>query len=217
MTLSFSIMQPRFSKSFRAVRRGLLLACVMTLAADSVLYAQEVSSDSSDERASSYILAPNDLVNVKVFQEDDLESKVRISRNGTVTLPLIGEVRIGGRTPQQAAQLIRDALAKGYLINPQVTLNVINFAKYRVTVLGQVQKPGSYDFPNRERLTLLEAVGLAGGYTRGADPSRVLVKRVVQGREVVYRLNGKKMASEGESTVFEILPGDVVTVSESRF
>ena len=156
-------------------------------------------------------------MNVKVFQEDDLESKVRISRNGTITLPLIGEVRIGGKTPQQAARTISDALAKGYLINPQVTLNVLNFATYRVTVLGQVQKPGSYDFPNRERLTLLEAIGLAGGYTRGADPSRVLIKRVVEGREVVYRLNGKKMASEGASTAFEILSGDVVTVSESRF
>ena len=210
-------MQPLFSRSSGVVSRLLLLTGVMALVAASVLNAQEVSSDSSDERASSYILAPNDLVNVKVFQEDDLESKVRISRDGTVTLPLIGEVRIGGKTPQQAARTIRDALSKGYLINPQVTLNVINFAKYRVTMLGQVQKPGSYDFPNRERLTLLEAIGLAGGYTRGADPSRVLIKRVVQGREVVYRLNGKKMASEGDSTAFEVLPGDVVTVSESRF
>ncbi len=201
----------------RAVGQVLSLTCTLTLAAASFAIGQEAASDSSDERASSYILAPNDLVNVKVFQEDDLESKVRISRNGTVTLPLIGEVRIGDKTPQQAARTISDALAKGYLINPQVTVNVINFAKYRVTVLGQVQKPGSYDFPNRERLTLLEAIGLAGGYTRGADPSRVLIKRVVQGREVVYRLNGKRMASEGESRAFEVVPGDVITVSESRF
>lgn len=203
--------------SFRAARNLLLLAWVATAPDSPLLHAQEISSDSFDERASSYILAPNDLVNVKVFQEDDLESKVRVSRDGTITLPLIGEVRIGGKTPQQAARTIRDALAKGYLINPQVTLNVINFAKYRVTVLGQVQKPGSYDFPNREKLTLLEAIGLAGGYTRGADPSRVLIKRVVEGREVVYRLNGKKMASDGGSRAFEVLPGDIVTVSESRF
>ncbi len=191
-------------------------AMVLNLLVAPSLSAQE-DSDSNSERASSYILAPNDLVDVKVFQEDDLESKVRISRNGTVTLPLIGEVKIGGRTPQEAARTVREALAKGYLINPQVTVNVVNFAKYRVTVLGQVQKPGSYDFPNREKLTLLEAIGLAGGYTRGADPSRILAKRVVDGREVVYRLNGKKMASEGESLAFRVLPGDIVTVSESRF
>ena len=194
-----------------------LVTCVMQLKGSAGLYAQDVSSDNADERATSYILAPNDLIDIKVFQEDDLESKVRISRNGTITFPLIGEVRIGGKTPQQAARTIRDALAKGYLINPQVTLNVISFAKYRVTVLGQVQKPGSYDFPNREKLTLLEAIGLAGGYTRGADPSRVLVKRLTNVGESVYRLNAKRMASEGLSRAFEVLPGDVVTVSESRF
>ena len=202
-----------FPEPFRMAFR---LFCALLLLGAPWLRAQD-SAEATDERASSYILAPNDLVDVKVFQEDDLESKVRISRNGTITLPLIGEVKVGGKTPQQAARSISDALAKGYLISPQVTLNVINFAKYRVTLLGQVQKPGSYDFPNRERLTLLEAIGLAGGYTRGADPSRVLVKRVVDGREVVYRLNGKKMASEGQSNAFEILPSDIVTVSESRF
>jgi protein involved in polysaccharide export with SLBB domain len=169
----------------------------------------------TDDRATSYILAPNDLVDIKVFQEDDLESKLRISRDGTITFPLIGQVRIGGRTPQQAARIIRDALARGYIINPQVTVNVLSFTKYRVTVLGQVQKPGSYDFPDREKLGLLEAIGLAGGYTRGANPSRVLVKRV-DGQERVFRVNAKRMAS-GRAPTFEVIPGDVITVSESRF
>ena len=106
--------------------------------------------NSYSERAGSYILAPNDLVDVKVFQEDDLESKVRISRNGPVTFAAHRRGPDRGQDSQEAARTIRDALAKGYLINPQVTVNVLNFAKYRVTVLGQVQKPGSYDFPNRE-------------------------------------------------------------------
>jgi protein involved in polysaccharide export with SLBB domain len=176
------------------------------------------SSDAAmtEDRATSYILAPNDLVDIKVFQEDDLESKLRISRDGTITFPLIGQVRIGGRTPQQAARIIRDALARGYIINPQVTVNVLSFTKYRVTVLGQVQKPGSYDFPDREKLGLLEAIGLAGGYTRGANPSHVLVKRVADGREQVFRVNAKAMAN-GRAPTFEVIPGDVVTVSESRF
>ena len=177
---------------------------------------QSTEAPMTEDRATSYILAPNDLVDIKVFQEDDLESKLRISRDGTITFPLIGQVRIGGRTPQQAARIIRDALARGYIINPQVTVNVLSFTKYRVTVLGQVQKPGSYDFPDREKLGLLEAIGLAGGYTRGANPSRVLVKRLADGREQVFRVNAKAMASERAPT-FEVIPGDVITVSESRF
>lgn len=180
------------------------------------LFGQDGQAEDADQRASSYVLAPNDLVDIKVFQEDDLETKVRISRSGTITFPLIGEIRIGGKTAQEASRTIRDALARGYLISPQVTVNVLNFTKYRVTVLGQVQKPGSYDFPDREKLTLLEAIGLAGGYTRGAAPSRVLVKRVVNGQETVYRVNAKAMG-EGATNAFAISPGDVITVSESRF
>jgi len=170
----------------------------------------------TDDRATSYILAPNDLIEIKVFQEDDLESKLRVSRNGTITFPLVGQLSVGGKTPQQAARTIRDALARGYLINPQVSVNVLSFTKYRVTVLGQVQKPGTYDFPDREKLTLLEAIGLAGGYTRGADPARVVIKRGSGGEESVFRVNAKTMANDGRGS-FEILPGDIVTIAESRF
>ena len=176
---------------------------------------QEISAP-TDDRATSYILAPNDLIEIKVFQEDDLESKLRVSRNGTITFPLVGQLSVGGKTPQQAARTIRDALARGYLINPQVSVNVLSFTKYRVTVLGQVQKPGTYDFPDREKLTLLEAIGLAGGYTRGADPARVVIKRGSGGEESVFRVNAKAMANDGRGS-FEILPGDIVTVAESRF
>jgi len=146
-----------------------------------------------------------------------LQTQVRVAKDGTITFPLIGVVRVGGKTPQEAARTIRDMLAKGYLLNPQVTVNVLEYFKYRFTVLGQVQKPGSYDFPDRDRLTLLEAIGLAGGYTRGADPSKVLIKRLVNGKEMVYRLNAKNMASQQSTSAFEVLPGDVITVAESIF
>lgn len=166
---------------------------------------------------SNYILAPSDLVEVKVYQEDDLETKVRVARDGTITFPLVGAVKVGGRSPQEAAESIRDRLARGYLINPQVTVNVLEYTKYRLTVLGQVQKPGSYDFPDRERLTLLEAIGLAGGYTRGANPSKVVIKRLVNGQETVFQVDAKTMASQGSAKGFEVQPGDVITVAESIF
>jgi len=164
----------------------------------------------------NYILAPNDLIQVKVFQEDDLLSTLRVSRDNTVTFPLIGIVKIGGRSPQEAAKVIQDALAKDYLVNPQVTLTVIQYSKRHFTVLGQVQKPGAYDIPDREQMTLLQAIGTAGGYTRIADPSKITLKRSVDGRESVIKLDAKRMANENGSA-FEILPGDVITVGESIF
>lgn len=170
-----------------------------------------------DSPRANYVLAANDLIGIKVFQEDDLETRVRISKDGTITFPLIGVIRVGGKTPQEAARGIRDMLAKGYLINPQVTVSVLEYTKYRLTVLGQVQKPGSYDFPDRERLTLLEAIGMAGGYTRIADPGKIVVKRISNGKESVYRVNAKKMASRVDASAFEVMPGDVITVGESIF
>ena len=178
--------------------------------------AEATVPEESSPRA-NYVLAPNDLIGIKVFQEDDLETRVRISKDGTITFPLVGVIRVGGKSPQEAAKSIRDMLAKGYLINPQVTVSVLEYTKFRLTVLGQVQKPGSYDFPDRERLTLLEAIGMAGGYTRIADPGRIVVKRISNGHESVFRVNAKKMASRVDSAAFEVLPGDVITVGESIF
>lgn len=165
----------------------------------------------------SYVLVPNDVVEIKVFQEDDLEAKLRISPKGTVTFPLIGVVAIGGRTPQDAAALIRAALAKDYLVNPQVTVTVMDYGKRRFTVLGQVQKPGSYDIPEREKITLLDAIAMAGGYTRIADPGKVTLRRKVGAEEGVLRLNAKTMARDDRVAPVEIKPGDIITIGESLF
>ncbi len=197
---------------------GALIVICLCASSSPRVYAQKMTADPAPNVArSNYILAPSDLLEVKVYQEDDLETKVRVARDGSITFPLIGAVKVGGKSPQEAAETIRDRLARGYLINPQVTVNVLEYTKYRLTVLGQVQKPGSYDFPDRERLTLLEAIGLAGGYTRGANPSKVVIKRLVNGQETVLQVDAKTMASQGSAKGFEVQPGDVITVAESIF
>ena len=165
----------------------------------------------------NYLLAPNDLVSVTVFQEDDLASRLRVGNDGTISVPLIGSVRVGGKSVDEAAQIIRARLAKGYLVNPQVNVGVLEFAKRLVTVLGQVQKGGTFEFPNRGPLDLLQAIGLAGGYSAKADPGKIIVKRRVHGKDVVYQLNGKALAAKKDAQPFEVLSGDTVTVAESIF
>src|SRR3954468_24310438 len=91
----------------------------------------------------NYTLQPNDLVQIKVFQEPDLTTTARVAADGTISFPLIGTVGIGGRTVSGAAGTIRSALAKDYLVDPQVSLTVTDYAKRRFTVLGQVQKGGT--------------------------------------------------------------------------
>jgi len=183
-----------------------------------VAFAGSLGSTALAEPGSgNYSLRPHDMIEVKVFQEDDLSSILRVSREGTVNFPLIGVVRVGGKSPQAAAAAIRDLLARDYLVNPQVSVTVRDFSKQRFTVLGEVQRPGAYELPDHDSIGLLEAIGMAGGYTRIAEPTKITLKRVVNGVESVIRLNARKMAQGNESASIEIKPGDVVTVGERLF
>jgi len=165
----------------------------------------------------NYLLSANDLIRMSVFEETDLETTVRISIDGTVTFPLIGVVKVAGKTPQAAAGLVRELYAKDYLVNPQVNLTVIEYSKRRFIVLGQVQRPGTFDMPDRDSVNLLQAIGMAGGYTRIGDPGKITVKRTTNGKETVIKVNGKRMASGEENVTLEVQPGDVISVGESIF
>jgi polysaccharide export outer membrane protein len=179
------------------------------LAAKETLKPAQISDD--------YRIMPADILDIAVFQETDLKSMLRVSNEGAIAFPLIGVVSVGGMTPQQAAQAIGGKLAQGYLINPQVSVTVMEFAKRRFTVLGEVQKPGSYDMPDQQGVTVLQAIGMAGGYTRIANAGKVTLMRRVDGKQKTFDLNAKKMATGKGEAAFSVLPGDVITVAESRF
>lgn len=211
-----------------AVRR---LGCVsaglaaLLFAAASPLHAASLSLlESKDKEAikpaqisNDYRIMPADILEITVFQETDLKSTLRVSNEGTIAFPLIGVVPVGGLTPQEAAQAVRGQLARGYLVNPQVSLTVMEFSKRRFTVLGEVQKPGSYDIPDQQSVTVLQAIGMAGGYTRIANPGKVTLMRRVDGQQKTFDLNAKRMASGSGESAFAVLPGDVITIAESRF
>jgi polysaccharide export outer membrane protein len=165
----------------------------------------------------NYRLVPDDLIQVKVFREDDMDSTVRISKDGTVSLPLIGLVQVGGKTTNEASAVVRAMLDRDYIVNPQVTITVMEVTRQTFTILGQVQKPGSYKLPVQGTLTLLEAIGRGGGYTRIANPANVTVKRQDAGRDTLLKLNAKTIARVGGGQPFLILPGDTITVGESLF
>jgi protein involved in polysaccharide export with SLBB domain len=156
-------------------------------------------------------------VQMRVYQEDDLETKARIAKDGTVTIPLIGVVQIGGKTVEEATGLIRDLLDKDYLVNPQVTLTVTEYAKRRFTVLGQVQKPGTYEIPNEENVTLLQAIAMSGGYTRLANPGKITVSRQVGPQKTTLTFDGRAMASDTSTKTFAVMPDDTITVAERIF
>jgi protein involved in polysaccharide export with SLBB domain len=164
-----------------------------------------------------YRLAPTDLLDFRIFQEPDFDAVIRVSGDGSAIFPMIGRVHVAGMTITQATETLRQRYMAGYLANPQVNLTVRTYAKKLFTILGQVQKPGTYPIEGNESISLLQAIGMAGGYTRIANPSKVVVKRNEGGIERVYNFNAKQMARTATDSTFRIMPGDVITVAESIF
>lgn len=165
---------------------------------------------------SGYQLSVDDQIGVEVFGEDDLRTAARINAEGAVSLPLLGSVHLSGMTLNQAAARLTELYGRDYLVNPRVNVILINYAKRRFTVLGQVNRPGSYEMPegSPSGIDLLEAIAIAGGYTRIAAPERISVKR----RDEVLRVDAKKIARRGGSeSGFRVEPGDTITVGESMF
>lgn len=136
-----------------------------------------------------YRISPNDLIEVEIFEMDNLKRTVRVNAAGAVSLPLIGQIVIGGLTPQEVEQLIASRYSEKYLQNPQVSIFIKEFTTDRITIEGAVSRPGI--FPLTGRLTLLRALAMAGGFGPIAETSKVMV----------YRVNDQQVR---ESAVYDI-------------
>jgi protein involved in polysaccharide export with SLBB domain len=166
-----------------------------------------------------YVLSANDQVAIEVFGEDDLRTNSRLNGEGNLSLPLLGSVRLSGLTLTQAAARLTELYGRDYLVNPKVNVTLVGYAKRRFTILGQVSRPGSYEMPetNPGGIDLLEAIAMAGGYTRIAAPERIDVRRQGNGRgDHLIRVDAKRLARAGGGN-FKVEPGDTITVGESIF
>ncbi len=151
----------------------------------------------------AYHLGPGDVVMVKVFEEPELSGEFKITGSDTITLPLAGEVDIGGRTLAEARQRIEDALKEGFLLNPRVSVTVSEYRDYYI--LGEVRSPEGYPF--EEGINVLNAIAVAGGFTYRAETGKVKIVR--PGTEE------PQLLVTGIHT--PIFPGDVIYVEEKIF
>jgi polysaccharide export outer membrane protein len=168
---------------------------------------------------SGYILSANDQVAVEVFGEEDLRTNGRLNGEGNLSVPLLGSIHLAGLTLTQAASRLTDLYGRDYLVNPRVNVMLVGYAKRRFTMLGQINRPGSYEMPDGspEGIDLMEAIAMAGGYTRIAAPERVSVRRHSNSdRDEIIRVDAKRLA-RGDRGNFTVLPGDTITVGESIF
>lgn len=122
-----------------------------------------------------YVIGPGDLLKIEVFQVQDYNRTVRVSTTGRISLPLIGAVEAAGRTASSLEADLAQKLAADYIQNPFVSVFIEEYASQKVTIEGEVKKPGV--FPLRGRISLLEVVALAEGFVELSDQNRVQVFR----------------------------------------
>ena len=165
-----------------------------------------------------YILSANDQVAVEVFGEDDLRANGRLNPEGNLSVPLLGSVHLAGLSLTQAASKLTELYGRDYLVHPRVNVSLLSYAKRRFSILGQVGHPGSFEMPegSSEGIDLLEAIALAGGYTRIAAPERITVRRHNANGDQVFKVNAKRF-TKGTGGSFRVEPGDTITVGESIF
>jgi polysaccharide export outer membrane protein len=165
-----------------------------------------------------YILSPNDQVAVDVYGEDDLRANGRLNPEGNLSVPLLGSIHLAGLTLTAATSKLTELYGRDYLVNPKVNVSLISYARGRFLILGQVSRPGTYEMPDASPrgIDLLEAIAMAGGYTRTAAPERITVRRHNESGDQILKVNAKRF-TKGSGGSFLVLPGDAITVGESIF
>ncbi|MDR7531953.1 MAG: SLBB domain-containing protein [Armatimonadota bacterium] len=157
----------------------------------------------------TYVLGPGDTIEIVVFGEAELSRTVAIKPDGTVALPLVGEVKAAGKTTEQlATELTR--LYTRYLRAPRISVTVRDFRTNRVYVLGQVQRPGEYQV--RPGVGVLEVLASAGGPTTRADLAKAVI---IRGSTETIPLNLLEAIAKNTSPGVHLQPGDVLFVPET--
>jgi protein involved in polysaccharide export with SLBB domain len=156
----------------------------------------------------------DDSFDVRVYGDNDLSGTYRVATDGTIDFPLAGRIPVAGLRTGEIQARLTERLKDGYLKNPQVTVLMKDWNSRKVSVLGQVQHPGSVAY--HPRMTIVDAIALAGGFTGIAAKNAVSLRREAGGKieSHIYRVAD---ITEGRSNNVLVLPGDVLVVEERLF
>jgi len=179
-----------------------------------VMCAAGYAYSESDEESTPYRINSGDVLSISVYGESDLNKKVRVSGEGMIKFPLLGEVEISGLTVEGVTQRLEELLERDYFVNPEVTVFIEEHAKFNI--LGEVKNPGTYEL--KGPFTVVDAVALAGGFTDIAHPNGVRVVRDEDGEKKVIKVPvGSILKSGNKAKDISIREGDTIVVPESFF
>ena len=208
MTQCSSGLSEHYKRAVRVTRRRFvsyieIAAVLLLMILPSVVFSQD------------YLVGERDVLRITVYDNPDLTTVARVSGEGTITFPLIGEVKVAGLTIQQIAKRISGLLSEGYIVNPQVMVFVEEYRSKKVTVIGEIVKPGLYELPGPT--TLLELLSKAGGITKDAGDKAIVKRKSSQGERSIT-VDLRKLIEKGDTSLDVALQdGDSIYIPKAGF
>ena len=177
----------------------------------------QTAEDLKSQLQVNYKIQPGDLLEISVFKEADMSRTARVSGNGTITFPLAGNLKLSEMSVPEAEEYLAQKLSE-FLVKPQVSVLIKEYGNKQIYVLGEVKKPGAIQLPAERRLTVLEAITLAGGFTDLAAPDRTKVLRNANGQNQNIPVIISRITKQGDKSADIFLePNDTVYVPQSFF
>jgi len=167
--------------------------------------------------AQDYVVGEGDILRITVYDHEDLATTARVSGEGFIAFPLIGQVEVKGLTLAQITQKISSLLADGYVINPQVNIFIQEFRSKKAFIMGEVNKPGLYVLPGQT--TLLSLLSEAGGLTKDAGDKAVIKRKTdsPDKKERILTVDLKGLVEKGDTSLdVPITDGDSIYIAKAR-
>ncbi|MCX5700036.1 MAG: polysaccharide export protein [Candidatus Omnitrophica bacterium] len=156
-----------------------------------------------------YRICANDLLEISVYDELDLAKTVRVDAKGIISYPLLGNLQVIGFTSKELEKKITDLLEQDYLVSPQVSVFIKEYAKF--SVLGDVGKPGAYEL--KAGYTVMDGIALAGGFTAKSNPKDVNLVRIKGKEKETINIDADEIVAQGHKEKdVQLQPGDLIVV-----
>jgi polysaccharide export outer membrane protein len=198
----------------KMMRKIAALATVTAIVAASALalvQSPPQTQDAKDAFVRAYRVGPGDLLELKVFEVKELDQTVRVSEDGSITLPLLGRVVIEGLTQEGVVQKLTGLLSAKYVKNPQVTIFIKEYKNQQVAVIGAVENAGSYELVGRKNL--LQIISMAGGFSENAGNDVFILREGPDGKTSTIAIDLKDLLVNGNQALnVPLEPNDVINV-----
>lgn len=166
---------------------------------------------SQEQYTTEYKIGPKDLLEISVFGLNELNKTVRVSEEGKISLPLLGEVEVEGLSKTEIERKISQLLEEKYLQNPQVTIFIREYLSKKVSLLGAIRKPGSYELLGRQ--TLLQIISQAGGLTPDAANEIIVIRQLQDGSSISLKISIEDLILKGDAKLnIPLLPDDIINI-----